>query len=130
MRERMKLHKLHLRDLFWLIALVAMGLGWWMDRNRLASEVQYLKSTVNGVSFIEIPLQDALMLLSKQHGVEIAVDWKSLKTSPKALVTHNFVDGSLPFHIHQLFLGREAINLAWTSEYLLITGNQSTAEQP
>ncbi len=27
----MKLPKLHLRDLFWLVAFVAMGLGWWLS---------------------------------------------------------------------------------------------------
>jgi hypothetical protein len=28
----MKLWRLSLRDLFWLVALVAMGCGWWVDR--------------------------------------------------------------------------------------------------
>ena len=28
----MKLFQLTLRDLFWLVALVAMGCGWWADR--------------------------------------------------------------------------------------------------
>jgi hypothetical protein len=42
----MKPH-LTLRDLFWLIALVAMGLGWWVDHRRgsaLAGEVTILKN--------------------------------------------------------------------------------------
>ena len=34
----MKLPQLTLRDLFWLVAVVAMGCGWWVDRTRLASE--------------------------------------------------------------------------------------------
>ena len=29
----MKLPQLALRDLFWLIALAAMGCGWWIDHN-------------------------------------------------------------------------------------------------
>lgn len=29
----MKLPQLSLRDLFWLVALVAMGCGWWVDRS-------------------------------------------------------------------------------------------------
>lgn len=33
-----KLPQLTLRDLFWLVALVAMGCGWWMDRIQLSSE--------------------------------------------------------------------------------------------
>ena len=28
----MKLPQLTLRDLFWVVALVAMGCGWWVDR--------------------------------------------------------------------------------------------------
>jgi hypothetical protein len=32
----MKLPKLHIRDLFWLAALAAMGCGWWVDRVRVA----------------------------------------------------------------------------------------------
>ena len=30
----MKLPQLHLRDLFWLVALVGMGCGWWVDRQQ------------------------------------------------------------------------------------------------
>jgi hypothetical protein len=32
-----KLPQLTLRDLFWLVALVAMGVGWCVDRTQLAS---------------------------------------------------------------------------------------------
>jgi hypothetical protein len=32
----MKLPQLSLRDLFWLVLVCAMGLGWWIDRTRLA----------------------------------------------------------------------------------------------
>jgi hypothetical protein len=31
-----KLPQLTLRDLFWLVALVAMGCGWWIDRTGLS----------------------------------------------------------------------------------------------
>ena len=31
--------KLTLRELFLLVALVAIGLGWWIDRSRLANQV-------------------------------------------------------------------------------------------
>jgi hypothetical protein len=30
--------KLTLRDLFWLVLVVAMGVGWWIDRSRLQRE--------------------------------------------------------------------------------------------
>jgi hypothetical protein len=35
----MKLPQLSLRDLFWLVALIAMGCGWWVERCvRIAAE--------------------------------------------------------------------------------------------
>ena len=46
----MKLPQLSLRDLFWLVLVVAMGCGWWVERQRLRmtnaelqGEVQRLK---------------------------------------------------------------------------------------
>lgn len=32
--------KLTLRDLFWLTVVVAMGLGWWVERSKLIDRVQ------------------------------------------------------------------------------------------
>ena len=34
----MKLPQLHLRDLFWLTLVVALGLGWWVDHRLLYFE--------------------------------------------------------------------------------------------
>lgn len=36
----MKLPQLSLRDLFWLVALVAMACGWWVDRSRATAMQQ------------------------------------------------------------------------------------------
>jgi hypothetical protein len=41
----MKLPQLTLRDLFWLVALVAMGCGWWVERRDLQQEVLNLKQS-------------------------------------------------------------------------------------
>ncbi len=30
----MKIPQLHIRDLFWLVALVAVSCGWWVDHTR------------------------------------------------------------------------------------------------
>jgi len=63
-----KLPQLSLRDLFWLVALVAIGCGWWIDRQRLAGEFARFKEaqftrvggSVRGVDaasgFVEIGL--------------------------------------------------------------------------
>ena len=39
----MKLPQLSLRELFLLVALVAMGCGWWVERTKLTAEVDRLK---------------------------------------------------------------------------------------
>ena len=42
----MKLPQLSLRDLFWLVALVAMGCGWWVEWNKsrqLRSDLEHYK---------------------------------------------------------------------------------------
>lgn len=36
----MKRPKLHLRDLFWLVLVVAMGFGWWVERVRLKQQLE------------------------------------------------------------------------------------------
>ena len=38
----MKLPKLHLRDLFWLVLVVALGCAWWLERERQTSELKRL----------------------------------------------------------------------------------------
>jgi len=37
-----KLPQLTLRDLFWLVALVAMGCGWWIHSRQQAGSIQHL----------------------------------------------------------------------------------------
>jgi len=38
--------KLTLRDLFWLVALAALGCAWWMDRGRIRVREQELQSLI------------------------------------------------------------------------------------
>ena len=38
----MKLPQLSLRELFLLVVIAAMGCGWWVDRSRLAGDIQTL----------------------------------------------------------------------------------------
>jgi hypothetical protein len=42
----MNLPNLNLRDLFWLVVVVAMGLGWWAERRPLAEENRLLRHTI------------------------------------------------------------------------------------
>jgi hypothetical protein len=38
----MKLPQLHLRDLFWLVLVAALGCAWGLDHRRLTSEIEKL----------------------------------------------------------------------------------------
>lgn len=40
----MKLPQLSLRELFLLVALAAMGCGWWVERGRLRSQIWELQN--------------------------------------------------------------------------------------
>jgi hypothetical protein len=40
----MKRSSFYLRDLFWLVLVVGMGLGWWMDQDRIRREAQQLQA--------------------------------------------------------------------------------------
>jgi hypothetical protein len=120
----MKLPQLYLRDLFWLVLVVGLALCWWLENSRarkLGMEVKYLKSVVRPVSFIETPLEDAIQFLGFKHGIRIDVDWKSLKTGPKTLMTHNLTDGSLTYQLNRLFAGREEVDVVPTAEGIRVT---------
>jgi hypothetical protein len=43
----MKLPQLSLREVFLLVALVAIGCGWWVDRARLTETIRYGRSVQN-----------------------------------------------------------------------------------
>ena len=49
-----------IRDLMWLTVIVAMGVAWWLDRSRLADNLEmrvryskYLEAAVNGMGDTE-----------------------------------------------------------------------------
>lgn len=39
----MKRPRLHLRDLFWLVLVVALGLGWWLEHQRQITQLAELR---------------------------------------------------------------------------------------
>jgi hypothetical protein len=41
--------KLNLRDLFWLILVAAVATMWWMDRSRLAADLDMVKPSFGNV---------------------------------------------------------------------------------
>ena len=43
-RDRPSLHSFSIRDLMLVTVIVVLAVGWWVDRNRLANEIDLLKS--------------------------------------------------------------------------------------
>lgn len=46
-----KLPQLTLRDLFWLVALVAMGCGWWVDSSTRRDEAKELEEAIREAGY-------------------------------------------------------------------------------
>jgi hypothetical protein len=76
----MTLPKLNLRDLFWLVAVVAMGVCWWMDRQALASrfdaQQEFLRVRGWSISGDELTydIRNDLIFQEKIRNGDIVVD--------------------------------------------------------
>ena len=77
-----KLPQLTLRDLFWIVALVAMGCGWWVEHR----EKQEFKSMIE----IWMDRAEGLREELKRRGTEIRYDEEGGMTT----VTGSWTDGS------------------------------------
>ncbi len=47
----MKLPQFHLRDLFWLVLVIAIMCAWWLDHGRLAAEASKVMRAIIRSSF-------------------------------------------------------------------------------
>jgi len=56
----MKLPQLTLRDLFWLVLLVAMALGWWINQARLTNENKELEEALTPLEAYVTSLQESM----------------------------------------------------------------------
>ena len=54
-----------IRDLFWLTMVVAMGLGWWLDRGRLAGNHDRLQSEMERAAAERIVLKGEIAALQE-----------------------------------------------------------------
>ena len=83
----MKLPQLSLRDLFWLVALVAMGCGWWVDRWRLTRErdrIEVELMMVDAAGRDAMPWMISAAGLDKEAMAQFNKVWISYQTaSPK-----------------------------------------------
>jgi hypothetical protein len=62
----MNLPKLNLRDLFWLIVVVAMGLGWWMERRTTVAASMELRQQITHPNFTTVTLSSKNEALKRQ----------------------------------------------------------------
>ena len=76
----MKRPSFHLRDLFWLVLVVGMGLGWWLDQARIRREVQRLQA---------IPVKSAQAKLSVAEA-EFAQAKEIVQRAPGAISPREF----------------------------------------
>jgi len=61
----MKLPQLSLRDLFWLVALVAMGCGWWLKHRQVLSLEDQCRSLRQEFALIRERLNECNAYLNK-----------------------------------------------------------------
>ena len=60
--------KFTLRDLFWLVLVVAILCGWWLDRGRQAKETRTLRVDMERLGRQAIDLEDHLIDAKQSKG--------------------------------------------------------------
>ena len=69
----MKLTQVHLRDLFWLVLVVAMGCAWWLEQSKLAEQKRVAQHWRDHAMTLGKALQteDHTVMLRDEHGNEV-----------------------------------------------------------
>lgn len=108
--------KFRLRDVFWLIFIIALACLLWRERTRtqkLAMQARFYHSTAPLIELIDEPIEKAIATLEKEHRLKIDVDWPSVTKAtglePTHKTTNNLVDGSLVWAVERIFFGNVAI---------------------
>jgi hypothetical protein len=68
----MKLPQLSLRDLFWLVLVAAMGLGWWLRDGKLKAEIEQLSDQLKSNEW----RQRAVKLADYIRSANGTVEWE------------------------------------------------------
>lgn len=95
----MKLPQLSLRDLFWLLLVAGIALGWWMDRQRKEARHERLAAALQRVYQTSLqgqPLEDVV----RQQELEKFQVWQmpNLPPGAEAEVTYFLDEGNLTLH--------------------------------
>ena len=57
--------KFTLRDLFWLVLVVAIGLGWWIDQDRIRRQSEALKAAAQRLQALPVRAAQAKLQVSE-----------------------------------------------------------------
>jgi hypothetical protein len=127
--------RFRLRDVFWLVFIVALACLLWRERGRtqrLARDARFYQSVAPPIAFIDEPIEKALATLEKEHGVKIEVDWESVtkasRLRPGDKVTFNLVDGSLTFAVECIFFNHAVVE--GTDKGIKIRGRDPDRDGP
>jgi len=71
----MKLPRFTLRDLFWLVLVCALAVGWWVDRQDKASEADLWKSRAEYVAD-SIGFEHGDVVFEKWNGREAIIEYR------------------------------------------------------
>jgi hypothetical protein len=127
--------RFRLRDVFWLIFIVALACLLWRERTRtqkLAREASFYHSAASPIGLIDEPIEKAIAALEQAHQIKIDLDWPSVTKScglrPGDKVTFNLVDGSLTFAVECIFQNNAVVE--GTDRGILIRGRDVERDGP
>jgi hypothetical protein len=128
--------RFRLRDVFWLIFIVALACLLWRERTRLEKlkrEARYYHSVAPPIALTRVSYAKAISELEKAHGMKIDVDWPSVTKATGGieefdLVSRDLVDGSLTFAIEVLFRNKTVVE--GTDRGILIRGRDVGRDGP
>lgn len=128
--------KFRLRDVFWLIFIIALACLLYRERTRtqrLQMQARFYHSTAPLIELVDEPLERAIALLEKEHRLKIDVDWPSVTKAtggmkPDDKTTHNLVDGSLVWALERIF--HDQVVVEGTDRGILVRGREPERDGP
>jgi hypothetical protein len=128
--------RFRLRDVFWLIFIIALGCLLWRERTRtqrLQMQARFYHSTAPLIRFVDEPIEKAIAVLEKEHRLKIEVDWPSVTKATDGLkpdhkTTQNLVDGSLVWALERIFLDKVVVE--GTDRGILVRGHDPARDGP
>jgi hypothetical protein len=87
-RTIMQRPKLHLRDLFWLVALTALALAWYQERRALRAELHEVKYDL-------LEARQSVIRTSFMSGYSVQFSEATIKQQPRPPLSEAEIDAAL-----------------------------------